>query len=73
MNEIKNLINPNALPNMECKNCDSSTLFDLKYRLKKVSRLVAPNGQEGFICIPVYVCSHCGTELNMNTNEKTIN
>jgi hypothetical protein len=73
MNELKNLINPNSLPDMECKTCAGTTLFDIKYRLKKVNRIVSPNGQEGFVCIPVYVCSYCGSELNMTTNEKSIN
>jgi hypothetical protein len=71
MNEVKNFINPNALPNVQCDpplNKDSLTYclsdtFVQKYHIKKVSKFQSGNGQEGYIIVPVYVCAKCGKEL----------
>ncbi len=74
MNEIKNLINPNLIPNLHCDtivdekpdgftiNCSCDT-FNQVFHIKKVSRMLSPNGQEGYIMIPVYLCTRCGKEI----------
>jgi hypothetical protein len=75
MNELKNVINPATLPDVKCMNVISkdpnlilhcgSILFTQQFRIKKVSKFISGNGQEGIAVIPVYVCSKCGCELDI--------
>ena len=44
---------------VSCEKCEGSR-FSLTFKIKKVSALVAPNGQEGFLPIQTYECSGCG-------------
>jgi hypothetical protein len=66
MNELKNVINPNILPDIKCglSDCGHNT-FNQQFRMKAVSKFQSPNGQAGYIVIPVYVCAKCGCELQM--------
>jgi hypothetical protein len=75
MNGIKNFVNPNSLPNVQCGNnfydladgdyvceCD---IFEMKYHLKKVSAFQSGTGQAGFITVPIFYCDECGKELDL--------
>lgn len=74
MNEVKNFINPNSLPNVQCGNnfddpsdgyvceCD---IFEMKYHLKKVYAFKSGTGQAGFITVPVFCCAECGKEIDL--------
>ena len=72
MDEIKNFINPNSIPNYACssqepdqwKKCTSEK-FVQQFRLKKVSKFQSGNGQEGFIAVPIFVCAACGKIVDL--------
>ena len=70
MNEIKNFINPNSLPDIQCTYIDSdgkcctSKQFTQQFKIKKVSKFTSGNGQEGIIILPIYICPVCGHELD---------
>lgn len=63
-------IDPNTLDDIVCKagamtpvgQCGNQ-YFKQVFRMKKVSALVSPSGQEEVITMPVFVCTKCGTEL----------
>ena len=44
---------------IKCEACDSST-FKQTLLLRKMSALVAPNGQETIIPMQVFACEKCG-------------
>lgn len=51
------------IPDVQCSNCDS-VLFRQATKMKFISRLISPNGQEGYISIPVMICDKCNTEFS---------
>ena len=44
---------------IKCESCDNST-FKQTLLLRKMSALVAPNGQETIIPMQVFACEKCG-------------
>jgi hypothetical protein len=42
-----------------CDECGSK-VFKNVFHIKRISPLVAPNGQEGFIPVPTFCCAKCG-------------
>jgi hypothetical protein len=76
MNEIKNFVNPNSLPNMVChppstsdffildEGCECD-VFEMKYHVKKVSAFQSGTGQAGFITVPIFCCAECGKKLDL--------
>ncbi len=71
MNEIKNFINPNSLPDQQCEFVDengwgcTSKLFVQQFRIKTVNKFQSGTGQTGYVIVPVFVCAACGHELIM--------
>jgi len=71
MNEIKNFINPNAIQDKQCCNIDSTgiactnTRFTQQFRIKQISKFQSGNGQEGYMLIPVFVCTKCNHEIEL--------
>ena len=64
MPEIKNFVNPNALPDVQCISVDCGSIHYIQqFRIKKVSKFQSENGQSGFIVVPVFVCVKCGCEI----------
>jgi hypothetical protein len=55
-------IDPTDLPEVECE-CGSNT-FQEAYKMKMVSKIVSPTGEEGLMPIQTFVCSQCGKEHN---------
>lgn len=43
-----------------CRNC-KNPVFTTGTFLRKVSKIVSPNGEEGYLPIPTMICSNCGT------------
>jgi len=71
MENMKVNINPADLPNVVC-GCGNLYWIHASI-LKKVSKIVSPNGEEGVIPIPDMICSKCGSSvtLAMNNDEPT--
>jgi len=54
-------VNPDDLPNILCEcGCD---VFILGIKIKKVSALISPDGQEKYLHIPASICVKCYTAL----------
>jgi hypothetical protein len=54
------------LQDVSCEECGNNT-FEQVYIVKKISKIVSPNGEEGLAPVEVFECSECGTipdELN---------
>ena len=47
-----------------CKECENDTFIQV-FRIRKLSKLLSPSGQESLIPIQVYACSKCG---NINSS-----
>jgi len=58
---IKLNVDPGTLPDVTCE-CGNST-FISGIRIKKVSALISPNGQEAYIHIAVPLCAKCFVTL----------
>lgn len=56
-------VNPNELENIVCDNCDSE-IFEQNLKIKHVPKVISPNGQEGYINLPLINCKGCGKDLN---------
>lgn len=54
-------LNPNDLPAVKCI-CGSEN-FLLGVKIKKLSAILSPNGQESYINISVAICVRCYTDL----------
>tara|TARA_Y100001963_G_C6546824_1_gene338051 strand:+ start:242 stop:463 length:222 start_codon:yes stop_codon:yes gene_type:complete len=55
----RNPIDLSNTTDVECEQC-GSTKFSLTFKIKKVSALVSPNGQEGYLPVQTYECASCG-------------
>lgn len=53
-------VDPSDLPDITC-DCGSKT-FTEALRLKKMSALVSPSGEEGIAPVQTFVCTQCGKE-----------
>ena len=53
---------------VSCPEC-SSQLFKQSYKLRKVSALVSPTGEEALIPVMVFICESCNVEMHFNQNE----
>jgi len=53
-------IDPTELPSITC-GCGSDTFMEA-LKLKKVSALVSPSGEESIAPIQTFVCTQCGKE-----------
>lgn len=53
-------IDVDKLDNVTC-DCGNDTFLQV-FKLKHISALISPNGQEGIINIPFLVCSSCGKD-----------
>ena len=42
-----------------CERCENNT-FQQVYQMRKLSALLAPNGQEALIPVQTYACAKCG-------------
>ena len=51
----------NDLPSVKCK-CGSENFLN-GVKIKKLSAILSPNGQEGYIQVPVAICVVCYTDL----------
>jgi len=71
MENIKLNINPADLPSVICS-CGNPYWVHANI-LKKVSKIVSPNGEEGVIPIPDMICSKCGSSVQeaMRDDEPT--
>ena len=54
-------VNPDDLQDIVCE-CGSE-LWEQAMKLKKMSAIVSPDGQEKIAMVPVLVCKKCGKEL----------
>ena len=55
-------INPDELDSIKCSKCGGE-IFIAASRIKKVSAIISPNGQESYVGIPVSVCLACQEPL----------
>lgn len=54
-------INIADLPNLACEQCGSILFKHETFVVKKVSKLVSPNGEEGMLPVgPFFSCAKCG-------------
>jgi hypothetical protein len=73
MEPVKQINVPlDKLKEIVCASCGHAT-FKQQFRLRNVPALLSQTGQAGIVVIPVYVCTLCDTELNLNPNEKVTN
>jgi hypothetical protein len=62
-------IDPNTLQDITCDNkagdrsCNNS-YFKQAFKMKRISAIQSPTGQEQLITIPVFQCTKCEQELN---------
>ena len=54
--------NTDELPDIECSKCGGK-IFITASRIKKISAIISPNGQDSYISIPVSVCLACQEPL----------
>ena len=52
-------VDPNDLTDIECPDCGALN-FKQVVRMKKLSALISPDGQEQVLSIPIFVCDDCG-------------
>ena len=52
-------IDPNDLTDIECPDCGGLN-FKQVVRMKKLSALISPDGQEQVVSIPIFICDDCG-------------
>lgn len=52
-------IDPSDLLDVTCDECGSE-VFQQVYFIKKISKVVSPNGEEGLFPIPSFRCVECG-------------
>tara|TARA_B100000902_G_C26638179_1_gene587781 strand:+ start:219 stop:464 length:246 start_codon:yes stop_codon:yes gene_type:complete len=57
-NALKGM-SPSDLPDVVCDKCGNPT-FRQVVLLKKVSAALSPSGNNSFLPMPVFECSHCG-------------
>ena len=57
--QVQQTIDMSQTTPIKCEKCDNST-FKQTLLIRKLSALVAPNGQETFIPIGVFACEKCG-------------
>lgn len=48
---------------VSCPKCQNE-IFDMFYKIMRLSALKSPSGKEQFIHLPVYVCASCGAILD---------
>lgn len=61
MEQIREAFEKNS-ENVKCTGC-SSELFVSKTKIRRVSPVVSPTGQELVMPAEVYICDSCGKEL----------
>lgn len=52
-----------------CQKCGHD-IFEQKLKLKKVSRIQSPTGQEMIVPVPVVICDKCKCELSDDESSK---
>jgi hypothetical protein len=52
-------INPDDLTDISCHECDGKHFVQV-YRMKKLSALISPDGQEQLVTMPMFICNDCG-------------
>jgi uncharacterized Zn finger protein len=52
-------VNPNDLTDIVCPDCGDLN-FKQVVRMKKLSALLSPDGQEQVVSIPIFICNECG-------------
>ena len=52
-------IDPNDLTDIECPDCGGLNIKQV-VRMKKLSALISPDGQEQVVSIPIFICDDCG-------------
>jgi hypothetical protein len=68
-------IDPKDLDDIACNgrghlSCGSIN-FKQVFQMKKLSALMAPDGRDQMITIPVFICDDCGLQLNWGTEATT--
>lgn len=58
-----------SLPDMDCIKCGNVVYFNVT-RVKKLSKIASPTGQEGNININMLRCANCGWMFNPNEWEQ---
>ena len=48
---------------MKCSVCENK-YFQQAFIIKRISALLSPTGQEGYVNVPSMICTKCGTNLN---------
>lgn len=61
-------IDVSKLQDVTCSVCENK-YFQQAFLIKKVSALLSPTGQEGYINVPSMICTKCGTDLNNMVGE----
>jgi DNA-directed RNA polymerase subunit RPC12/RpoP len=56
-------VNPDELPDIECHKCKSK-IFIPAQRIKRLSAILSPDGQERYVNIAVMICAMCSEELS---------
>ncbi len=69
-------IDPNTLPDIKCHECGSA-YWKQVVKVKYISRLISPDGQDNLATVPVIICSKCNMELEfaiekMNEEKSTL-
>ena len=68
-------IDPKDLNDVTCNGRGHLTCGNINFRqvfqIKKISALMAPDGREQMITMPVFICDDCGLQLNLGKEKTT--
>lgn len=62
MNKQNVNINPDDMRDAECNKCQCK-MFLQTYRIKTLSALMSPTGQDVAMPVPTFICLNCSAEL----------
>ena len=63
-NSVQVKVNPDELPDIKCSECEG-VVFIPAQRIKKLSAILSPDGQEKYVQMPVAACLKCHAVLEV--------
>lgn len=59
MNQQQIHVDPSQTTEVRCDNCDCD-VFVQALKMRKISAILSPTGEESYIPVPVFACKSCG-------------